>query len=247
MFLCVVFFVSFIAAIFGAWTINRTLSDAVIGLIVPVERIAGQAQQGLGDLGERLHVAQDEVTALRSEVDTLTVEIQENRELRVSLATTLTTRLEPIAQVAARDFGQVRDGLTAVNNTLEAVNRLPFVDISAPRLERLQEIEQNLATLTTQLTELKASGDRIGAAADEILPQVSQGLDALNETANTLQSRLDEMDAGLVGFTNRLASLKQTIAAGFTIITWAEIFLLAWLAASQVSLFSHAYKWAAKP
>lgn len=247
MFLCVIFFVSLVAAVLGAWTFNQSLSAAAIGVFAPIERVAGQTQQGLAELRQRVETGQGEITTLRAQMDELTAEIEQNRELRVSIATTLTTRLEPIVQVITQDLGQVREGLSVVNDALDALDSLPFVDLNLPRLERLQEIESNVSTLTTQLTRLRASGDRVGAAAQEVLPEVSQGLDTLNETADVIQGRLNEVDANIVQFTGRLESLKQGIDTGFTVVTWAEIFVLAWLAASQVSLFSHAYQWARKP
>lgn len=94
---------------------------------------------------------------------------------------------------------------------------------------------------------MKASGDRIASAAEEVLPQVSQGLGNLDETAGTILGRLDALKANVAEFSGRLQRLTKGIETGFAAVTWIEVFVLAWLALSQVSLLSHAYRWARKP
>lgn len=200
----------------------------------PVRARADQAGVGLlAILNEYLPLA----SSTLAQIETVLIEVQTelshaNVEQMEARATRLIARMQ-----GAVGFGrQLYTSITAINATLEQVNRnLPFGSIPTISHE-LAEIEQHLQTISTQLGELRSLAAQAGLTNHNGEAQVAALLERINGQITLAQPHVAATQRAIATVIAQIPLIEGNFTAwtGTAATVWTGIALL--LGAGQVSL-----------
>ena len=222
--------------VIGTWVMERTLVDvtqsllgAAINTAGGLQRIAGQIDQGVG-----------EVRQISSSVSEVSLRLSQNIEDRGLILTLLPAEQEEklTAQIGQiqETLNTIRDFLTAGINIYRSVNRLPFVDLPEISQESVDQLEQSVA-------ESRATVQNLRQQVQDVRSGVSSKIDIVTQTANrltagmdALHERLYELEQNLVALQDFALRMQQTVPLAFGLIAVLLTLLFAYVIYTQVEI-----------
>lgn len=225
-----------LTGIYFSWSFNTPVTEAIEGVLTGVERFLMVTDGGLGRLNEGLGEADAAVTIIEGAVveagDTINQTNIAFEILDATVGDTLFPKIENMAGTAVA----IADAVVAFNDTLEAANEIPFVDIPTltPQLEELAtEIEAIRADVQATRDELQAIKEEnvakpVNAITDKT-SKISTGLGQVQTAVSEGQAKVNQTLEN-VGVT------KSKVARTIDLISITITVLLLWLILAQVSL-----------
>lgn len=232
------------AGIIGVWSINTPLTEGILRVFVPIDRGLDRVTQVTTNVDSRLEDARAQLSEVEDVIDQASQELIEMDLLQATLERILGDELEPAVADIRETVEGVRQTLISIQDTAEAVNSIPFVDVPVPDFERLQALDERVTEIKEDLQELRTTrreqrAEGVTALAERLTRPVTRMDTALNQ----LQERLAEVEAELERTAQQSAQLQMQIPVW---IDWASVFItviLLWIVLSQVSLFMHGYRY----
>jgi hypothetical protein len=149
--------------------------------------------------------------------------------------------LQASAQEVASVFAEIKGVVTAAREFVQAIDRLPFVNLPKPDPERVQDIEASLDSVRSDVEQIAndVRQFREDAAADiSKVSNVAVGIDnelsAAQDDLAALDERLAEMQSNAEGLKRRvrfwltLAAVLLTLLFAWVIYTLVVHILRAW-------------------
>lgn len=235
------------AGIYGAWYANRTLTDVTLKVFTIVDTGVAVAQAGVERVDSLVQDGRTEVQQAEQTIENVGANLQENSPLLTALSNRLETRLAPTVGKIQEALAPVRESLVAVNNAVEIVNSIPFVEQSAPRIGRLEEIFNQLGQLAADVKQLD----------DTLRTSVVEGKNQLTQEAvTTLTGITTRVDTGLAAvqtevqsalvdiqaFQEETQALKSRLLLYYNLAALALTLFLLWVVYSQIVVIR--YQWA---
>ncbi len=217
---------------------------ACFGSAVAIWRIRSHADQVGAGLLSLLNDYLPLASSGLAQIETVLTDVQtELSHANVEQIEARATRLIARMQGAVGFGRQLSTSITAINATLEQINRsLPFGSIPTISHE-LAEIEQHLQTITTQLGELRSLAAQAGLTNHNGEAQVSALVERINGQITLIQSNIAATRLAMTAVTNQIPLLEGNFTAwtGTVATVWTGIALL--LGAGQVSLLRQSLHW----
>ncbi len=246
MILSIIAIIALIVALFGSWVVRGRLETISVDMLLAGETAIEKTREGL----VRVDGLLDESTVVVTEVDAKVRAVGDDLKAKETAVTevlqTVGIDLAPSIEQAQARFEQIAANLVAINDAVDAVRAIPLLglDSSLPDVTRLQEIEDSLAQLISDVNQLRSDlRDRRAEIIDGKLSIVTDLTGGLAEGLTTSQERLQETDVRLAENAEAMAELRERIPGIYTMITILLnlIFLLTIIA--FISLFLHAWQY----
>lgn len=225
-----------------AWAYNTPVTDSLTRGIAGTQTVLAAADRGLQVTNRGLNTALAAVNTIDGATRTVGERLVENSLVFFVLERTVGDTLFPRVLAAQEMITAVTDTIVGVNSTLEAANRMPFV---------------NVPTFTN---ELEAASGRLGAARARV-DEIRAGIRAIKEQhiarpVSFVTDRtgliITDLDSVLATTTRaqvrinvtlaRLEFLQANIARIIDLVSVVTTFVMVWLIGNQGYVLIRAYE-----
>lgn len=236
--LCVLFFLTSVAAIFGAWVYRGPLISQLQDFFQIADRALDQATGFLDQLDQALSEAVGLTRELQSTYDSVVDGLKEWSVAIDEMAGEVRTSLEPV-EMQLEDFTQgLREAYISLDTFIQGLNEIPFVRLETPGKELVQTIDETMRDLEQQVEELKAGIDSFTAQTEEAISQLGLMIDGTERILQTYQDYAVELREDLLETQTSMEALKGRIPG---IITWLAVIVTlfsTWVGLGQVAVFA---------
>lgn len=231
-----------LTAIILSWSLNNRLTNDLTHLLDGAEQLLTTADAGLTRLDSGLTTALTAVTTVDEAVRGAGQTLVDTNLVFVLLDRTVGDTLFPRITAAHETATALADTIVGINATLEAANRLPFVEVPTISAE-LQTAANTLEGARTRVAEIQAElraikeekvSRPVSFITDRTTP-IIQGLATAQTALTTTQTRVGETLAAVVRLRERLPRLLDWLSLGVTLVAL-------WLLAAQGYVLLRAYE-----
>jgi ElaB/YqjD/DUF883 family membrane-anchored ribosome-binding protein len=239
--LSVIVLLSAIGGSVGLWVLQRQIRDLSVAVFAPIDSGLETANKTLDRVKGRVTDARAGVDKIQQFVQQLVQNPTSNGPVLASISETLNTRLGPQIDETRELLGNALDLVIGLNNSLEALNKMPRVNL--PTLtDELQTMQTRVTTLDETVQQLRTD---LNALIEGRLEIAGTRLNSLRESLDPLlqniQAAADKQFANIRQAQSRVASLKSDISTWITIGWIGGTMFLLWIAISQVAMLRYAW------
>lgn len=189
-------------AIWYVWAYNTPVTDSLTRVVAGTDRVLRAADTGLNLVNSGLRTALGAVNTIDGATRAAGERIVDTNLAFLVLERTVGDRLFPRVVAAQETVSALAGTVVGLNDTLEAANRLPFVEVP---------------TITTQLS---AANDRLGAARQQV-EEIQAGIRAIKEQkvsrpvsfiTDRTEPLIANLDSTLATTTSAQASITVALA-----------------------------------
>ena len=220
----------------GSWMINDSLTQTALGLISRAETALTRIEDTLTLADAQLKDASSAVATVQEAASKLGDRIEKNSPVLDRISQILQDQLGPTVTKIRDAFLQIEERVQAVNNTIEALNALPGVQLTTldlqlegPRervglvVDAVQQLQQNIADFRAGIVQSMEP-------FRERLDRIAGFLTRLEEEVNTYLTRVDNLQAALATATVNIPALIDRVTLILSIV-----FL--WIILAQIAMF----------
>lgn len=223
----------------GAWVYKDDVTLAATTSLTAISKVTALGERATGQSALALNQVSSQLTSVQDGL----AERAENRQQAIdALKAAVNDRYGPTVQTAVTTVQATTDAIVAFNQSLEAVNRIPGVNV--------RTLTPQLEAVDAKLQETAQRFDAMRQTVQDKLPDGTPIQDAVSQTAASASAAA----TSLQDYSTRLGTASQQSAAAadsapktISRIVWLISFLMILLAAGQVSLFIHALDWFRRP
>ena len=187
--------------------LEGTISSAAVQLLDAADKAAQIKRDGIAIMDTGIVKLEESVRTVEDASAQLSQNINDKGVVLVLLPTTLEQELTLAAQSVRDDFAAIRDSLYATQETVQAINRLPFIDL--PDLTLVEQLQTNVATMNTQVEELKTGIGEFRSQQATTILKITEATTNLNDQLAGLRSDLATTDQELGSFQNNARRCKS--------------------------------------
>ena len=240
MVLAVLGVIAVLAGLVGSWMVRNRVTDVTLNLLTAGETIVAATSDSVNQVDDRLGQSADKVIAVEEGVVGAGEVLKDNSIIIALINETIGEELAPAINSAKETAVTVAGFTFALNDTIEAANSIPFVNLDGPAVNLIQGASEGIIQLNNDVTEMKTElvdrrEGRIEGGVDVITGYTSGITIGLQE----IQSQLQAFDAELAATTAELGALKISLPRTFTMITIGVNLVLLLVGVAFVSLFFH--------
>lgn len=215
-----------------SWSLNARITTSLVQAVAGAEQLLGVVDGGLTRVDTGLGEALSAVTTVEETVQSVGDTIIET-DLAFLVGDTLFPRV-----VSARETtANLAATIVAFNETLEAANRMPFVDV--PTLtDELQVAADGLETARSEVEAMRAEmqaikEEKVSRPVTFVTNRTAPIADGLDRALTAV----DNTQAGIAERQARLAALRERLPGLLDLISIAVTLVMIWLIAAQVYVF----------
>ena len=235
--LAVVGFIVCLIVALLSWTLNTSITRTLVQTAAAAERLLGTVDGGLTRMDAGLGEALSAVTTVEESVRSAGDTIVETDLAFLVLERTVGDTLVPRVASAQETATNLTATILAFNDTLEAANRMPFVEVPTLTTE-LQTAADGLEAARAEVEAMRAEMQTIKEQkvsrpvtfVTERTAPIAAGLDRALTAVDSTQAAIADRQARLVDLQERLPRLIDFISIAVTLV-------MAWLIAAQVYVF----------
>ena len=227
-----------LAAAVGVWVVKGPWTDRATHVFERVEAKLDVADQGLDHVKSSLARASERLDAAREEQRKLAQEPQRQGALGRMLARTVQQSVAPQIGDAHEKLHTVAEAAVVVNAVLEDVGNVPFLSAAGLDLDRLAEMNRQLADVGPAAWELSRLLGEPGQESD-----AGAQLSRVDHTLKAMRRLVDEYEPQVAQVRQRTEALKATFFRWVTPASVIASLACFWVALSQVSVLCHAWSW----
>jgi len=231
-----------VVGIVGVWVVRGDATTAVTALSQGIEQGLTITLDRLSRLDGQLVQAGTRTQELQQNAARVGDNAAENQTVLTLIQQTVGDELVPLIERTQESVSAVADLVRSANQSVQALNALPFVSIEVPGSE--------------QLRNLSARSDELQAAAQDLRTQVKQTSAALTQktietvtrSVQQLSIVLGEAHTAVTELTARLTTVQGLLSLAVSRIlylinlgVWVLTVTMLLLGLGQVSLFLHGY------
>ena len=229
-----------LAGIVGSWMFNSSLTDGIVRVSTGIDTVLANTDNALTRLDTAVSGARQRVDLFDETVAAAGENLAENPVLLSAIAERLDLGIAPAVEDVRGTVQSIRETILAAQNTVQALNALPFVSIGGSVADdgKLQILSDALTSLTDGVREIR---DGVRAARTEasagIVTTLDQGTSRLDAGLETIETAVSGADASVSALRTEVSDLKSRLTfwldAASVMITLAFL----WLIFAQVVTF----------
>ena len=240
MVLSVLMVVLFLAGIVVNWVANKAVTDATVQVLTGVDTILGRTEQALTRLDTAVGNARDRVDDFEENVATAGENFAENPVILAAIAERLDLGIGPAVDEVGGIVQTIRETALAAQNTLQALNALPFISIGGSVAEegKLQKLSDGVTNLTEGLQEIRGGVREAKAGASTAVALV------LGRGTARLDAGLESIETTVSGYGDQVSALRTRVSELKSAVTfWLDVasvvisLALLWLVFANVVTF----------
>jgi uncharacterized protein (DUF3084 family) len=237
MIISVIFLLISMAGIALTWIYYQQVQTDLLPRLETIESDLRSAQADLQFAKTELDQVQVQIDLLQTALDTLGIDGAASLQAIADLVGNLEGMLSPLITAVADRVQDLRDGLTALKETVDRLNQLPLINLEIPGVEQLEEAAASLGSLQETI---EGGGDKVTQAStitQETVTALTTGFAELEASAQNLSAALAGYDAKINAYLLQIDALQASLPRTASLLAASLILLLAWLGVSQVGLF----------
>ena len=220
------------------WVLGGTTSSVAAQLLGAVDKTAQIMRDGIARMDAGIVKLEESVSTVEDASVQLSQNVNDKGVVLVLLPTTKEQELTSAAQSVRDDFASIRDYLNATQEMVQAINRLPFIDL--PELASVEPLQTQVTTMSTQVEELK---NGIGEARSQTAANISKITETtanLNNQLASLRSDLATTDKELGSIQFHARQLQKLLSTILLLIEIAVTLMAIWIGYSQFVMINRA-------
>ncbi|MCC7161851.1 MAG: hypothetical protein IT331_05135 [Anaerolineae bacterium] len=228
--------ISFIAII-GVWSISSVLINSALPLLNRAEQAVTRLDDATQSLDNRLAAAQERIQAIEDRVTATGLTLEEANLLRIALDRLIGDELMPILKQVGDIINTVVQIADGIEDTMAAVNSIPFVNIEVPGAQQYHELRGQINNLISTVQDLRS--DLQNRKVETVQELVSLVTGYTTRAQDMIASVRAPISATQTQTAELRASLAQANATLPVRITWSAIGLslvFFWMLLSQLVL-----------
>lgn len=234
--LSVLLLVFSVVGVIGTWVLRGTVSDFTVSLLQTAEDTAGRAQQVIAQVEDPLGEIQQIATKVAQASSELSQNVQDEGLLKLLLPPEQEQKLVNLATKVQDTLATIHEVLSAAVGLYETIDRIPFVNLPAPGLEKVRAVEQTVNEIRLAVEELKGNVAQIRAGAADKIGIVTEIATGISDKLVEVLDNLAVLDAELEGFQETLAGVRSAVPTVFALVALLVTLVLAYIAYTQVEI-----------
>jgi len=231
-----------LGGIVGTWAVRAQANHAVTALSQGVDQGLSIALDRLSRLDGQITQAEARAQTLQETASKVGDNAEENQVLLTRIQQTVSDELAPVIERIDESVSAVADLVRSANQSVQALNALPFVHIEVPGAEQFRK-------LTARSDELKAAAQDLRAEVKQTSAAVmKKSVQSIIAGVRRIASVLGEAHAVVAELTSRLTNIQGIVPVAVSRVesfvnigAWVFTLLMLLLSLGQVSLFLHGY------
>jgi len=225
-----------IGGIVGTWSLSNSLTRGAVKVLSGADLILGTTEDALNRLESRVGTARDEVASFEEAVVSSAEEFVDNPVVLTALSERMDLGVGPAVSDLRDTVQSIRETLIGVQQTVEAINSLPFVSLgqNLPGGEKLEDLSAGITALNDGVQEMRNSVREAKAeAAAEVVLRVGKA------TAR-VDAGLARIETAATGMSAQVAGARSEVSAFQVLVTrWLDIGAVALTVLFLWFLFAH--------
>lgn len=231
-----------LSAVVQLWLVKGKVADASITTLQAVDESAGM----VSNIATRVDTGLAKIADVSGKIESASSQLAQSVEDRgvVLLLLPETREQELTAAVTSvqEDFAAIRELLKAVNDAIQAVNRLPFIELPVKGLAAIETLENRLEQLAVLVDGVKADIHAFRSGTAGKLSKITVSVSDLNMQLADIRSNLQLVVSDLENIQVQSKKLQELLPSLLTSIAVMVTLLAAWVGYSQVVIIERAVK-----
>ena len=231
-----------LAAVVQIWLVKGKVTDASIKMLQAMDESASM----VSNIATRVDTGLAKIADISGKIESASSQLEQNVDDRGVVLTLLpeTREQELTAAVISvqEDFAAIRELLKAVNETIQAFNRLPFVELPEKGLAAIETLESRIDQLTVLVDGVKADIQAFRSETAGRISKITTAASDLNMQLANIRSNLQLVDSELKSIQVQSRELQELLPTLLTSIAIMVTLLAVWVGYSQMVIIERAVK-----
>jgi len=229
-----------VAGIVGSWIVNASLTDGIVRVSTGIDTVLDNTDNALSRLDTAVSSARQRVDLFDETVAAAGDNLAENPVLLTAIAERLDLGIAPAVDEVRGAVQTIRETILVAQNTVQALNALPFVSIGSSVADdgKLQTLSEALTSLTDGVQQIR---DGVRAARTEaitgVVTTLGQGTSRLNAGLETVETAVSGAGARVSTLRTEVSDFKSRLTFWLDAASVVTTLALGWLIFAQVVTF----------
>jgi hypothetical protein len=231
------FFVLGVAGIVGVWLANTPVTNTILDILEPIGITLQRLETGSGEAGAALAEVSTLLDDADQRVQQLGANLAETNLVREALNQILDVDLEQEVENARQGVRSIYDTLVAVEETIKAINNIPFVDVEIPGSTEITAIRTGMEEMADNAAEIRqANQERREERAENLVTAITTPLNQLESRVGELRTLMTNAETRFGEGAEGVDELQSKVPRWIDIASIFATLLLAWLVFSQAAV-----------
>lgn len=231
------FFLLGLAGIIGVWAVNTPVTNTLLAILQPIDNTLQRLEVFSGEAASALSEASASLDDADQRVAELGQGVAETNLVREALSQILDVDLEQEVSDARQSARSIYDTVVAVEETVNAINAIPFVSVEVPGSSEIATIRTGMEEMAVSADELRQENQRRREErAENLVSAISTPINRLRDRVDELHTRLDNAEDRFGQAVERMNVLQNKVPRWIDIASIIGTLLLAWLMFSQAAV-----------
>jgi hypothetical protein len=229
-----------VAGIVGSWIVNASLTDGIVRVSTGIDTVLANTDNALARLDTAVSGARQRVDLFDETVAAAGENLAEDPVLLSAIAERLDLGIAPAVEDVRGTVQSIRETILVAQNTVQALNALPFVSIGGSVADdgKLQTLSDALTSLTDGVREIRDGlrATRAGAITG-VVTRLGQGTSRLDAELATIETTVSGTGARVSALRREVSELKSTLTFWLDTASVLITLIMLWLILAQVVTF----------
>jgi hypothetical protein len=231
-----------VVGIVGVWVVRGEATHAVSALSQGVEQGLTITLDRLSRLDGQLVQVGTRTQELQQSAGRVGDNAAENQLVLTAIQQTVGDELVPLIERIQESVSAVADLVRSANQSVQALNALPFVSIEVPGSEQLGKLSARSDELKTATQDLRAQVKQTSAAVmQKTIATITLSLQQIESALGEAHTVVTELTARLTSVQGLVPLAINRILSWINLAVWVLTVLMLLLGLGQASLFLHGY------
>ena len=197
-----------------------------------------------GEVATALSEASTTLGDADQRVQELGAGLAETSLVREALNQILDVDLEEKVDKAGQGIRSLYDTVVAVEETINAINAIPFLSLEVPGGEEMGNIRTGMEEMAASAEELRQENQRRREErAENLVTAITTPINNLNDRVDQMQTRMTNSEARFGEAVENMDVLQSKVPRWIDIASIIATLLLAWLMFSQAAVIVLCWQW----
>jgi len=223
-----------LAGVVGVWVANTPVTETVLAILAPIDNTLQRLETVAGEAGLALSEVSTSLGDADQRVQDLGAGLAETSVVAEALNLIFDVDVEQGVNKAGDGIRSIYDTLVAIEETIEAINNIPLLNIEVPGSTEIAAIRTGMEEMAVSAAELREESQaRREDRAENLVGAISAPLNRLNDRVDEMHTRMTGTEDRLGLAVERIEDLQNKVPRWIDIASIIATLLLAWLVFSQ--------------
>jgi len=214
----IIFLLLGLAGIIGGWVINKPVTDTIQAVLISFDTALQRMEEVSVNAGAALSETSAALETADQRVQEAGEELADTNLILEAVSLIVGEDIEPNTDRVRDNFVAIYDTVVAIEEAIEAISSIPFVNLEIPGSEEIASIRTGMEEIAAGVAELK---DEIQQRREE---RAENLVEAIGTPINRLNGRVEEMASRIAGIEARLGlAIERTEQVNSRVPLWIDI------------------------